>query len=225
MISIATTWPARAVISLILLSQTLLFPRNHILGCTCHPVRRKRPWDSMKSCFRQRRALLSVASPNHRPHTQCLCLGELKMEPRPCGHLQLPACRVKKGSVKEMVVVIAPMEDGLGRTKAGGREETIGHAYVKKQSWKGNRKAAAWEKSSVAGWGCFCDVKGQKAAAIAEEGSKEAKAPEQVYLLWEQTARGERSWQEKGAARLKEGGRGMEGGENRLVWNWSPLQP
>lgn len=76
---------------------------------------------------------------------------ELKMEPRPCGHLQLPACRVKKGSVKEMVVVIAPMEDGLGRTKAGGCEETIGHAYVKKQSWKGNRKAAAWEKSSVAG--------------------------------------------------------------------------
>lgn len=76
---------------------------------------------------------------------------ELKTEARPCGHLQLPACRVKKGSVKEMVVVIAPMEDGLGRTKAGGHEETIGHAYVKKQSWKGNRKAAAWEKSSVAG--------------------------------------------------------------------------
>ena len=54
----------------------------------------------------------------------------------------VPVCRVKKGKVKDVVVVITPMEDGLGGQKL---------VNTRKQSQKRNMKAAAWEKSSVAG--------------------------------------------------------------------------
>lgn len=88
----------------------------------------------------------------------------------------VPACRGKKGKVKDMVVVTIPM-DWLGRQKLGNRE-TIGHAHAEKQSQKGNGKAATWEKSSVGGGACFWHAEGQKGFLhMQRKGRKEKNTP------------------------------------------------
>lgn len=121
----------------------------------------------------------------------------------------VPACRGKKGKVKDMVVVTIPM-DWLGRQKLGNRE-TIGHAHAEKQSQKGNGKAATWEKSSVEE-----HVSGmqrdRRDFCICREKAERKKIPlEWVYLPWEWNMREEHTTRKR-CSSLKE--------VKKRHWDW-----
>lgn len=136
-----------------------------VSGRTQHQVGRKWLWVSVKRCLRQRMSSLSLASPSKQPgHPVPLPWKELEMGQGKQRHLKLcQVCAGKKGRVKDVLVVVTPMEDGLGGQEVVRRNNwtrTQGESNLKPESCSMGRVGSSWMrlllwcKGTKGSWNC-----------------------------------------------------------------------